>query len=393
MIDYFKRHIFWKFFFSYFLFVLVVMLVLGIALRILLPGAFNNHLLSMASLFSRHGIQDMSDMMGGSGPMMMDTSRLFSDLFNIFNQIILEAALYAIFPSIVITLGVSALMSQRFVLPLHKMAKAADQISMGNYKEKLPVGEKRPEGRDELDRLAVRFNNMAAHLKNLEDSRVQMIGDIAHELRTPLTVIKGAMEGLIDGVLKPEITNFEMVYRQAERLDRLVDDLQELNRIEIGGMELYPVPLEVTPVLRKIVDTYKLEFSRKEVDLTFSGSEKDLLILADNDRIEQIVINLLNNALRFTPPGGKVRVSIGSLEDFVQISVKDTGVGIPDEDLERIFNRFYRVDGSRSRQDGGSGIGLTIAKKLVEAHGGKIWAESDGLNKGAVFKFTLPKID
>ncbi len=393
MINYFKRHIFWKFFFSYFILVLLVMLVFGIILRLLLPGIFNNHLVSMVTLFSEHGIQEMMDMMGGRRPMLMNTSELFSRLFIIFNQIILEAALYAVFPSIVITLGVSALMSQRFVIPLRQMAQAADRVSEGNYQERLPVKEDEPEARDEFERLAARFNHMASTLNAVEESRVQMIGDIAHELRTPLTVIKGSMEGLIDGVLEPEKINFEMIFRQAERLDRLVDDLQELNNIETGEIDLHAVPLNIREVLQKITNTYQHEFSRNGINLILMDSAKQVRVSADEDRLDQIVINLINNALRYTPAGGRVTISVDELNEMVQVTVSDTGIGLLEKDLERIFERFYRVDGSRSREDGGSGIGLTIVKKLVEAHGGQIWAESEGLNKGTVVKFTLPKID
>lgn len=385
-----KRKLFWKFFLSYFALVLVSMLVLGVVIRIILPGLFNNHLLSMAALFSQYGFEDAGHMMGGRSGMMMDGSVFFTDLFVIFNQIILDAVIYAFIPSVAITLLVSAFMSQRFVRPLQQMTQAADRIADGNYEERLPVRENSPEERDELERLAVRFNRMTMRLEQVEDLRQKLIGDVAHELRTPLTVIKGSMEGLKDGVLQPTESTFEMIYRQADRLDRLVNDLQELNHIESGILDLHLQRVPVNILIQKVVQTMQLNFTKKRIQLTMVLSDESLAIMADQDRFEQIMINLLSNALRYTPEGGEVRVSVVRKGSDVQVSVKDTGIGIPEEHLSLVFSRFYRVDDSRSRKDGGSGIGLTVAKKLVEAQGGKIWAESGGKGQGAVFRFTLP---
>ena len=388
--NFIKRHLFWKFFFSYFALVLISMLVLGTVIRILLPGLFNNRLLSMAALFSRFGFEESGHMMTPPGGMMMNGSVLFRDLFVIFNRIILDAAVYAFIPSVAITLLMSAFMSQRFVRPLQEMTQAADRIADGNYEERLPVRENLPEARDELARLAVRFNRMTMRLEQVEDLRQKLIGDVAHELRTPLTVIKGSMEGLKDGVLQPTASTFEMIYRQADRLDRLVNDLQELNHIETGILDLRLERLSVNTLIQKVVQTMQLNFLKKSVQLNLALPDEQLAIMADQDRFEQIMINLLSNALRYTPEGGKVQISARKMVRDVQVSVKDTGIGIPAEHLPLVFSRFYRVDGSRSRKDGGSGIGLTVAKKLVEAQGGEIWAESGGEGQGAVFMFTLP---
>lgn len=385
-----KRQLFWKFFFSYFALVLVSMLVLGVVIRVILPGLFNSHLLSMAALFSQYGFEGAGHMMGGRGAMMMDGSLFFTDLFSIFNQIIFDAVIYAFIPSVAITLLMSAFMSQRFVRPLQQMTQAADRIADGNYEERLPVRENSPESQDELERLAVRFNRMTTRLEQVEDLRQKLIGDVAHELRTPLTVIKGSMEGLKDGVLQPTASTFEMIYRQADRLDRLVNDLQELNHIETGILELHLERVPVNPLIQKVVQTMQLNFTKKQVQLNLALPGEPLEIMADQDRFEQIMFNLLSNALRYTPEGGEVQVSAERKGNGVQVSVKDTGIGIPEEHLSLIFSRFHRVDDSRSRKEGGSGIGLTVAKKLVEAQGGEIWAESGGMGQGAVFRFTLP---
>jgi len=387
----FKRRLFWKFFFSYFILIMISIIVLAILIRVLLPGVFDSHLGSMTRLFSRHGMEEAGHMgTGGRGLRMMGWSGLFTELFAIFNLIILEATLYAILPSVIIALVLSAVMSRQFVRPLQQMTRAADRVAEGHYEDRLPEVETPTEAQDELEQLAVRFNRMTTQLAQVEDMRQKLIGDIAHELRTPLTVIKGSLEGLRDGVLDPDTSTYARIYRQADRLDRLVNELQELNRIEEGVLELRVVKLDVSLVIADLIETMGVNFSAKGVDLTLQVPDIPLWVRADPDRVEQVLINLLNNALQSTPNGGEVRVLAEKAADKACISVIDSGVGIAPEHLEKVFARFYRVDDSRSRRVGGSGIGLTIVKKLVEAMGGRIWAESAGLDQGAVFRFTLP---
>jgi histidine kinase len=388
---FFKNRLFWKFFFSYFILILISLVVLMILIRVLLPGIFDSYLGSMTRLFSRYGVNEAGHMgTGGRGLRMMGWSVLYTDLFAIFNQIILEAALFALLPSVVIALGVSAVMSHQFVRPLRQMANAADRIADGHYEERLPQGEHQLESLDELERLAARFNRMTSQLEQVEDMRQKLIGDVAHELRTPLTVIKGSLEGLMDGVLSPDASTYERIYRQVDRLDRLVNELQELNRIEEGMLELKLVTVDLQVFLANLIQTMQVNFSTKNVALNLDLPDGSLMALADQDRLDQVMFNLLSNALRSTPTGGRVLVKAERLAGSVRISVEDTGVGIAPEHLEKVFARFYRVDDARSRQAGGSGIGLTVAKKLVEAMGGRIWAESGGLDQGAAFRFTLP---
>ena len=388
---FFKNRLFWKFFFSYFILILISIIVLLVLIRVLLPGIFDSYLGSMTRLFSRYGVDEAGHMgTGGRGLRMMGWSVLYTDLFGIFNQIILEAALFALLPSVVIALGVSAVMSHQFVRPLRQMANAADRIADGHYEERLPQGEHQLESLDELERLAARFNRMTAQLEQVEDMRQKLIGDVAHELRTPLTVIKGSLEGLMDGVLPPDAPTYERIYRQVDRLDRLVNELQELNRIEEGVLELKLGAVDLQVFLANLIQTMQVNFSTKNVALNLDLPDEPLLALADQDRLDQVMFNLLSNALRSTPSGGRVSVKAERLAGTVRISVVDTGVGIASEHLEKVFARFYRVDDARSRQAGGSGIGLTVAKKLVEAMGGRIWAESAGLDRGAAFRFTLP---
>jgi histidine kinase len=391
MIKFFKQRLFWKFFFSYLTLTLLTMLVMGVVIRFLLPGLFDSHINRMMILFSQRGITDDGFMMGGRS--MMDGTGLIQDLYNIFNQIIVDAFLYAFLPAILVALVVSVLMSRKFVQPLQEMEVVADRIAEGNFNERLPVREVSTEYQDELQHLCIRINRMASRLEQVEEMRKKLIGDIAHELRTPLTVIKGAMEGFMDGVLEPDRSTYERIYRQADRLEGLVDDLQELNYLEMGTLEMDFKPVDIKNFMGDIKQTMGIKVSTKGVNFRLDLPEDQLLVRADEDRLEQIMINLLDNALRYTPSGGDVQIVVKKEGKWAKIFVKDTGVGIPKEHLPHVFDRFYRVDEARARQDGGSGIGLTIVKRLVEAHNGEIRVESEGRGKGASFAFTLPIYD
>lgn len=388
MLSFIRKHIFWKFFFSYFSLVLISMLVMGVIIRVALPSLFNNQLVAMSAILSNYGISDTGHMMGGRG--MMGGSLLFTDLYGVFNRIIFEAFIYAFFPSAIVALVLSLMMSRRFVRPLKQMGQAADRIAAGEYQERLPLEVGTDEGQDELQRLGLRFNLMASQLEQVEKQRRKWMSDVAHELRTPLTVIKGSMEGLLDGVLEPDAATLERVYRQADRLERLVNDLQELNRIDEGVLELNLRPVDLNRIITEVVQTMQISFLKKGISLEKALLDRLVTVMADEDRLQQIMMNLLGNALRYTPEGGRVIVVVKALDSAAEISVSDDGVGISAEYQSYIFDRFFRVEESRSRRDGGSGLGLAIVRKLVEAQKGQIWVESAGLGKGTSFHFTLP---
>ena len=265
------------------------------------------------------------------------------------------------------------------------MKNASKRIAEGHYDERVSSS-----GTDELSQLAASFNQMAAQLEQVETMRRRLIGDVAHELRTPLTAIKGSAEGLMDGVLPANDATYQQIHNEAERLNKLVSDLQELSRVESKAISLDIHPLDVSRLIETTLKRMQFQFDEKRVTLNLNLPHSPISVLADEDRALQILTNLLGNALQYTPPNGTVTVTIEREKSYVKFSIRDTGIGIPSEHLTHIFDRFYRVDKSRSRTHGGSGIGLTIAKHLVEAHGGKIWAESAGENKGSVFIFTLP---
>jgi len=291
----------------------------------------------------------------------------------------------------VAALGVSLFVSRRVVSPVQEITTASQYISAGHYDQRVDIpGDIASGNLDELAQLALSFNQMAEKLYQTENLRRQLIGDISHELRTPLAVIKGSMEGLIDGVLSPSPEILQGIYREADRLQRLVADLQELSRVEADSFSIEPAPRDIGVLVESVGKRLKQQFQEKDVHLKTDLPSKLPAINIDEDRISQVLINLIGNALQFTPAGGEVTVSTELVEGGIRISVRDSGIGVAAENLPHLFTRFYRVDKSRSRAHGGSGIGLTIARHIVEAHGGRIWAESEGLGKGSVFLFILP---
>jgi two-component system sensor histidine kinase BaeS len=313
------------------------------------------------------------------------------DLFTNFRSAVVEALTVAGLSALLAAVVVSLFVSRRVVLPVQEMMTASQRIADGHYDERVGVpGEAPPDELDELARLALSFNRMTARLEQTEARRLELIGNVAHELRTPLASIKGYMEGLIDGVLPAEVATFQQVYREADRLQRLVYDLQELSRVEAGTFELHPKPTAVARLVEFVVDRLGRQFEEKRVTLETDVSPDLPLIRADEDRVGQVLLNLVGNALQYTPSGGRVSLVARREGEKVRLSIQDTGVGISPEHLPHVFERFYRVDKSRSRAGGGSGIGLTIARHLVEAHGGQIEAASDGPGLGSTFSFTLP---
>jgi two-component system sensor histidine kinase BaeS len=238
--------------------------------------------------------------------------------------------------------------------------------------------------------LATQFNTMAAELEAAERRRVALIGDVAHELRTPLATLEGYTEGLLDGVVAPDAATWALLHDEVGRLRRLVQDLQELSRAEARQLPLHIQPTDPAALATQALARVAGQFVEKQIILTNMVPADLPTVQADSDRIIQVLINLLGNALRYTPAEGAVCVSAEQNDGAVVFHIADSGIGIPPEHLSQLFERFYRVDKARSRALGGSGIGLTIAKALVQAHDGQIWAESPGAGKGATFSFSLP---
>jgi histidine kinase len=370
---YIRNHLALKLLLSYLAVILISGVVIFAVSRLSIPAAYNRHML---------GVPGMG---GGQGP--GQGAGMMGDQLRSFRVIFYEALTYAGIVSVIFTIAVSIYFSRRIVAPLTQMMKASQRISEGHYDERVQV-----KGNDELGQLGERFNKMAFELEQTETRRRQLIGDVSHELRTPLTSIKGSMEGLVDGVLSPSPELFSQIQKEADRLNRLVDDLQELSRIESGAYKLQIQPAELEKLALITVKRLSPEAARKGITIN-SRMENLPAVLVDEDRIVQVLTNLVANAINYTPERGEINI-LGTVSgDFVQVSVIDNGMGISPDHIHHVFDRFYRVDRSRSRANGGgSGIGLTVSKSLVEAHGGQIWVESPGEGKGSKFIFTLPVV-
>ena len=302
-----------------------------------------------------------------------------------FDDAVLVALGVAIGAAAVTAAAVSWFLSVRIVRPLGQLARAAERIARGNYGERVPVT-----GSDELTILATAFNDMAASLESAELRRRQLLSDVAHELRTPLATIEGYVEAVRDGIMPASAETWIVLETECERLRRLVDDLQKVSRAEERQLDLYARPIAPASLVAAAVQEARPAYTAKGVALESAVSPSLPELVVDRDRIGEVLANLLENALRHTPSGGFVEVRAQGRGGEIEITVSDSGEGIAPEHLTRLFERFYRVDSGRTRERGGSGIGLAIARALVEAHGGGVRAESEGVGKGARFTVTLP---
>jgi signal transduction histidine kinase len=284
----------------------------------------------------------------------------------------------------VVALLLTLFLSRRILGPVEALTAAVRAMEQGDLSQRVHI-----DSGDEVGDLARAFNSMAGSLARNEELRKNMVTDVAHELRTPLSNIRGYLEAMLDGVLAPDEKTLDSTYEEAILLNRLVDDLQELAMAEAGQLKLERSATDLTDVVDRVLRAMSPQAAEKRINLTAEFPADPPPVEIDSGRITQVLQNLLRNALAHTPEGGSVRVSAEQTGNQVEVAVSDTGSGIPPEHLPQIFERFYRVDPSRTRATGGSGIGLAIARQLVEAHGGRIWAESE-VGKGSTFRFTLP---
>jgi signal transduction histidine kinase len=279
--------------------------------------------------------------------------------------------------------GISYLASQRIMRPLKKMRQITQNFAAGNLEERMPESEI-----PELNQLGVSFNTMASSIGDVEKRRRELISDLSHELRTPLTVVRGYLEELADGRIDPSPELYLRLVRETRRLERLIHDLQELSKAEAGYLSINPQKVNLRPLLESLVARFTDQLLEEGPTLQLNCPVDLPLVLADIDRTEQILVNLLSNAIRYTETGS---IIVRAWKDNWQvwIEVIDTGVGIAQADLPYVFERFWRADRSRSSYSGGTGIGLAIARRLVELQGGHIEVESE-LAKGSTFRFCLP---
>ena len=286
--------------------------------------------------------------------------------------------------ALIVALVLSAVWVRGITRPLRKLTKASKAIAAGELETRVPT-----RSADEIGQLAGAFNQMAADLERAESARLRQAADIAHELRTPLTVIQGQLEALVDGVFPADEEHIEPALEQAHLLSRLVEDLRTLSLADAGRLSLVMSTVRLGPWLKSVVDSFRPMAVERGIELDIGIPDSSPKVEVDPQRMAQVMGNLVSNALRHTPEGGRVRVEAQRDRDDVLISVVDTGPGVPEADIPHLFERFWRVEASRSRTTGGSGLGLAIAKRIVEKHCGQIWAENveDG---GLRVTFTIP---
>jgi histidine kinase len=278
----------------------------------------------------------------------------------------------------------AVLISRVIVRPIEQMRTAARQMTRGRYDTRVPEP-----GTPELAGIAEDLNTLAGRLGETERRRTRLVSDLAHELRTPLTILRGQLDGVIDGLYRPEPELFGSMSEELERLRRLADELSHLSRAEENAFRLEAREIDLTVLVRDLAERLRPDFDRHGISLTVSGPH--LYAIVDPDRISQILVNLLTNALAASDPGGRVAVSLDRTDEQAVLRVADTGCGIAPDDLELIFERFERRTApGRAAPHQGSGIGLTIARSLAQAHGGSLTAHSAGLGHGAVFTLALP---
>jgi signal transduction histidine kinase len=268
--------------------------------------------------------------------------------------------------------------------PLRDMAQAARRMETGDYSQRVHT-----RSRDEVGQLATAFNRMSGELESLERLRRELVANVSHELKTPISALRAHLENLLDGVERPDPETLQVMLTQSERLSRLVDQLLDLSRLESGELPLRREDVLLRRLVGEVLSEVEVVRSGRDVRVEDRVPEDLPPVLGDRERLHQVLFNLLDNAVRFTPPGGEVVVEAHRVNGRCEVSVSDTGPGIPQEHLPRLFERFYRVDPARTRDDGGTGIGLAIARSVVEAHGGRIRADSE-VGKGSVFTFDLP---
>lgn len=287
-----------------------------------------------------------------------------------FEQALIQAILWTALGAVFLAIVLSWLVARRITTPLVIMRKGAEAITKGNLQTRVPV-----HGKDELAELGQALNHLTEELERQEHLRRQMTSDVAHELRTPLTTLKSHMEAFEDGIWQPTPGRLRAVTDEIDRLTGLVGDMEQLTLLDSPEFELEQKKEDLSVIVDQTLTNMRATFDQKGIALK-SESVGPVHAWVDRRRIAQVLVNLLSNCLKFTSKGGEVTVRTEQKGKEAILTVRDTGEGIPQEELQRVFERFYRVDRSRNRQSGGSGIGLTIVKKLVESHSGSIQIES-----------------
>lgn len=344
--------------------------ILFVTVRVTAPSFFDHHIGDMVLM---HG--------PGGAEMTAEGAQIDDALTRSLNEGFLVAAGVAL-PLAVIA---SVLVARQVSRPVRSLASASHRIADGDYAQRVAV-----DGPIELEELGASFNAMAAALESVEQRRIALIGDVAHELRTPVAILRGYVEGLTDGVFPASAETWAKLDEETMRLSRLVEELQELSRAEAGELSVSGSRVDPGDAVKAAGQRFAAVFADKGLQLEVVAPVHLPPVLADPERLVQLLSSLLDNALRYTPAPGKVTIAARREDGGVAFSVRDSGIGIDSGDLPHVFERFYRADRSRARGSGGSGVGLTIARALATAMGGRLSAESAGAGRGSTFTLVLP---
>lgn len=300
---------------------------------------------------------------------------------NTLNKLLIGVGIF----SLLFALILGEIMAKRLTRPISRVIASARQISKGYFADRISDNS----NTREIGELTTTINDLAETLEKQEVLRKRLSADVAHELRTPLATLQSHLEAMIDGIWMPDAERLKNCHEEILRINRMVGDLEKLAKYEGENLVLDKTEFDLSEMIRHTLINFENDFKCKEISVSFDGSKE--MIYADRDKISQVMVNLLSNALKYSDQGGSVEVYVKGSDAETEIGVKDTGVGIPPEDLPHIFERFYRADKSRNRMTGGSGIGLAIVKAIVEAHKGSVIVMSD-VGKGTEFIVYLPKL-
>jgi len=268
----------------------------------------------------------------------------------------------------ILTLVTGLLLMRRMINPLAEVIAAAQSVSQGDLTARVPVRAQN----DDLSALSDHFNHMASELERSDKQRRNMLADIAHELRTPITVLRGRLEGILDGVYPPDEAHIAPALEETYLLERLVEDLRLLALAEANQLRFELKPVKLKELVETILGLFSAEAGERNVKLKLDAEAGLPEVMVDPQRFQQVIGNLIDNALRYTPEGSTIDLNIHRIENSMLVTVTDGGLGIPEDELSHVFDRFWRGEKSRARSTGGAGLGLSIARQLIEAQGGKI---------------------
>ncbi len=340
-----------------------------------LGGVFKSTMLTVA-----HPIKNDNTVIGAIflSVTIPEIHQMRSDILNIF----LTIAFFAL----IVALVFNYIISRRITKPLAQLGVAAKSIASGDFKERVDL----KNTTNEIGELGDIFNSMADSIEQLEHMRKSFVSNVSHELRTPMTTIIGFIEGIMDGTIPADKHEqyLSIVLDESRRLSRLVSDLLDLSRMEDGRLTLEMREFDINEMIRLTIIKLEKRIASKDIRLTVNFQSDDLIAIADKDSIARVLTNIMDNAIKFTPQGGFIDIKTGRERDKIYISVTNSGMGIAEDELMHIFDRFYKTDKSRSQDKSGVGLGLYMVKSLLKAHGENIWAESEP-NEFARFTFTL----